>query len=467
MVNYQRVFSIAVFLFFFATVNPSSNLLGEAKLPEKIVLSVMYFDNNSKTPSLDWLRKGLADMIITDISKTKQIQIVQRENLQKVLTEQKLALSGLIDKNSAVKVGELLGANVILMGSFAKIENKIRVDGQLVNAENAEIINTATVTGYLSDVLYLEKKFSVEILKLLGAELNEKEEVKLKQMDTENLDAAKYNYQGINALDENQIALALEYFQKATQIDPDYKTAREHYTRFSRQVSGEGLFAEAFQQLEDKTKFVSNAKSLLKTLANEILNNGFEIELGKPSVTTDLNDAKTAIVKMNVVVTFRKEVFDYLKTVMKTLGGKIGPEVNSYGIQSGFIAYATYAKEYPRYPMVDSDKEREYHLNKFFSNLLTSPRELDYWEREGLCLKIIFLDKEKKLLHEEYFREHWITTAPFRQKGLTYVPFRVETGSRPCFFFCSSLAKSSNLEFKIPIIDAKKVFSIEAKVVKR
>ncbi len=52
---------------------------------KKTTLSVLYFENNSRSKELNWLSKGLTDMLISDIAGTGSIQVVQRENLQKIL----------------------------------------------------------------------------------------------------------------------------------------------------------------------------------------------------------------------------------------------------------------------------------------------------------------------------------------------------------------------------------------------
>jgi hypothetical protein len=52
------------------------------------VWSVLYFNNTTQEKKHAWLSKGLADMLITDLSQVPQIKVVEREELQKVLKEQ-------------------------------------------------------------------------------------------------------------------------------------------------------------------------------------------------------------------------------------------------------------------------------------------------------------------------------------------------------------------------------------------
>jgi len=79
---------------------------------EAETVSVLYFENTTKNEEFAWLSKGIADMLITDIAP--YIDVVERENLQKVLQEQKLALSGLGAEDNAVELGQLLNARKIV-----------------------------------------------------------------------------------------------------------------------------------------------------------------------------------------------------------------------------------------------------------------------------------------------------------------------------------------------------------------
>ena len=69
------------------------------------VLSVLYFDNTAKNPDIEWIGKGLADLLTTDIAQSADVIVVERQQLDKILEEQKLSLSGLADEHSAVEVG--------------------------------------------------------------------------------------------------------------------------------------------------------------------------------------------------------------------------------------------------------------------------------------------------------------------------------------------------------------------------
>lgn len=70
----------------------------------------------------------------------KGMQVVERGQLEKVLTEQKLGYSGLVHLDSAKKVGQLLGAEAIVLGSIGDLGDDLTVDARLVDLESGDSI---------------------------------------------------------------------------------------------------------------------------------------------------------------------------------------------------------------------------------------------------------------------------------------------------------------------------------------
>ena len=53
--------------------------------PNRRRLAVMFLENQSRTPELDWLREGLADMLVTGLSRSKGLAVVDRQQLELLL----------------------------------------------------------------------------------------------------------------------------------------------------------------------------------------------------------------------------------------------------------------------------------------------------------------------------------------------------------------------------------------------
>jgi curli biogenesis system outer membrane secretion channel CsgG len=114
------------------------------------------------------LGQGVADMLATALVKSGKFMVMERQELDRVISEQKLGESGLVTAETAPKVGKLLGVELLVVGSiteFGTKENTISggismfgggvtrktarcvVDIRLVNTTTGEIIATETEEG--------------------------------------------------------------------------------------------------------------------------------------------------------------------------------------------------------------------------------------------------------------------------------------------------------------------------------
>ena len=108
------------------------------------------------------LGSGVADIFVTEAFRSQQFRITERAELDKVLTEQNLATSGRIEPSTAAEVGQITGAELIVLGSVSEfgvnttggggkvlgifggsaetVTASIAVDIRVVDAKTAEIV---------------------------------------------------------------------------------------------------------------------------------------------------------------------------------------------------------------------------------------------------------------------------------------------------------------------------------------
>jgi curli biogenesis system outer membrane secretion channel CsgG len=143
------------------------SLFGMRHEPEgKPTVAVMYFNNGALSQHDDYepLRKGIADVLITELAANDSIRVVERDQLQKLLEEQDLATSGRVDEATAVKVGKLLGAQHMIFGGFViDMKGRMRLDARAVNVETSEIEYVSTVSDKADDVLALIAKLAAQL----------------------------------------------------------------------------------------------------------------------------------------------------------------------------------------------------------------------------------------------------------------------------------------------------------------
>ena len=86
-------------------------------------IAVTKFENKVKGVYGNWdLGEGFSEMLTIELVKTGRFVVVERQALQDIVGEQELGQTGLVKKETAAKVGELLGANIIVRGVVSEFE---------------------------------------------------------------------------------------------------------------------------------------------------------------------------------------------------------------------------------------------------------------------------------------------------------------------------------------------------------
>lgn len=103
-------------------------------------VAVLYFENRGQ-PELEPLKVGLTQMLISDLQPGagQSYTVVERTRLQEILDELELGHSGVVDPDTAAKVGKLLGAEWLVLGGYFQFGPTFRVDAQLVKVETGVI----------------------------------------------------------------------------------------------------------------------------------------------------------------------------------------------------------------------------------------------------------------------------------------------------------------------------------------
>lgn len=201
-------------------------------------LAVLYFENNSVADreAMEGLSKGLSAMLVTDLMGSSGLRIVERERIQFLLDELKMQKSEYFDQTAAVKVGKLLGAHNLVMGSFSKIDkSKIRIDARLVKTETGEILRSEKIEGRPNQLAKLQNELSAKVASWMGAEMATKP-----ANDQQPIEAVLAYTRGLNLEDEMQLTAAYEAYKEALAADPKFAVARDRLLALEPYVSSSG-----------------------------------------------------------------------------------------------------------------------------------------------------------------------------------------------------------------------------------
>lgn len=193
---------------------------------KKPVVAVLYFDVPEKSDDLAAFRKGLAEMLITDLVQGAQLTVVERARLEEVLAELNLHGSGKVDPATAQKVGKLLGAAYQVMGSIVPLGPRLTFEVKVIRVDTGQVIKATRELAKPDDVFEAEQKLAATI-QVLVAEAEKlapppppKGATKLR-FDT----AVKYS-KALDAKDKKDKTQAVKLLNDVVKEQPDFKLAQ-------------------------------------------------------------------------------------------------------------------------------------------------------------------------------------------------------------------------------------------------
>jgi TolB-like protein len=190
-------------------------------------VAVLYFRNTTGKDTLDPLQKGLAFLLMTDLSQLEKIQLVERVKIQALVEELNLGTTGLVSEDSAPRVGRLLGVSYLVGGDILTASAaELEVRSSLLGVKDEHVLGQPDAEGKLADIFSLEKKILFEIIDLLKIELTPQQRARLQKPFTTDFNALMNFVNGMDSSDRGDYSKAGNYYQKAIQQDPQMQPAQ-------------------------------------------------------------------------------------------------------------------------------------------------------------------------------------------------------------------------------------------------
>jgi tetratricopeptide (TPR) repeat protein/DNA-binding winged helix-turn-helix (wHTH) protein len=228
----------------------------------KRTVAVMFFDNQSESADLDWLREGLADMLITDLSQAKNLTLLSRQQLHTLLDRAIHRSSDKIRIEEALDIAHKSQAAIIIMGSFARLGEQIRIDAQIHNGRDGQMLAAERLIVYQpEEILTQVGLLSAKLASHLGS-TDRATSQGLTSVMTDNLAAYRYYSMGVEKSQGLENPEAIKLFEKAVALDSDFAMAhaRIGYTyamSWGRLEEGKPHLEKAFKltlRLSEKDK---------------------------------------------------------------------------------------------------------------------------------------------------------------------------------------------------------------------
>src|SRR5256884_3087684 len=172
-------------------------------------IAVLPFENLSDEKGNAYFADGIQDDVLTNLSKVGDLKVISRTSVMPYRGK----------ASNLREIGKALGVSTILEGSVRRIGNRVRVNVQLINAENDEHMWAEDYDRDLTDVFAIQTDLAQKIANELRAKLSPSEKAQIELKPTANGEAYLACVQGHN------LSCAFEDFEKLKQGEQLFERA--------------------------------------------------------------------------------------------------------------------------------------------------------------------------------------------------------------------------------------------------
>lgn len=204
----------------------SETQIDPAKIPAR-ALGVLPFTVDAADTLLQPLGYAMAEFLTTDLSRSNNLQMVDRLRTEAILRELSLVDQGAIDPRTAPRVGKLVGARRLLIGDVHNAPGgQIRIDARIVDVLGGTVQNLVSASAPLDRVIDAEKALALRVFQELGITLSPAQRLAVEQRQTTNLAATLAFGKGLREEAHGDAAAASASFEEASRRDVAFAAAR-------------------------------------------------------------------------------------------------------------------------------------------------------------------------------------------------------------------------------------------------
>jgi TolB-like protein len=197
----------------------------EANNPRAIAVLPMTFSGTDQT--LAPLSRGMSDLLINDLARSPELQLLEREQIQAMVDEIALSQSGRVDAATSLRAGKLVRASRVVQGAITQTgARNLTVNAAVMSVASAEQQGKDVQSSDVLDQIFaIEKTIALGLFDQLGVRLSAADRAAIEQRPTRSLQAFLAYSNGLVAEDEGRFGDAARFYEQARSIDPGFGAA--------------------------------------------------------------------------------------------------------------------------------------------------------------------------------------------------------------------------------------------------
>ena len=130
--------------------------------PEKIPVAIASFSSAANVREADTVRRAVVDGLINYLSQFNGVRVVERERIGEALQDLRMSSEGMIDQATALQLGKMTGARVVVTGNILQIDDELAITARLINTETSELVATRA-TGSRGKLLAVSDDLAAKV----------------------------------------------------------------------------------------------------------------------------------------------------------------------------------------------------------------------------------------------------------------------------------------------------------------
>lgn len=242
------------------------------------------FSNQSEKQEIYWLGEGFAESLREELL-LKELYVIRRQERQQAYEDLRLPYIGDLSRATMLKIGEELGADYIVFGSYNLADTTLSVQARVIRLSTLKLSDPINASGPLEKLYDIQKNIRDGLVQYFATEKFVPSETEVQQISI-----PLHAYEAyIKGLLESSDAERIKFFQRAIQENPGYAQA---IYRMGQALSGSQRYKESneclskgtFQEpLATRVKFLQGLNSYMAQSYDEAYQTWNELSKLKPS----------------------------------------------------------------------------------------------------------------------------------------------------------------------------------------
>src|SRR5436189_950275 len=249
-------------------------------------IAVLSFENFSDDKDNAYFGDGIQDDLLTNLAKIRDLKVISRTSVMPYRGK----------ASNLREIGKALGVGTILEGSVRRIGNRVRVNVQLINAENDEHIWAEDYDRDLIDVFAIQTDLAQKIANELRAKLSPAEKSQMARKPTENGEAYLAFVQAHNLSceveDFDKLKQSEQLYERAIELDPNFALAIARYSQLESWIGR--TYERTLQRREKARSLAERALQLQPDLPEAHLARGYSYYWGDNNYDAALQEFEIA-----------------------------------------------------------------------------------------------------------------------------------------------------------------------------